>query len=159
MQEILIWPYEQMVYAKYNICPLGFWDTNGSPNLSHRTKSYNKQQKKKKTCKIVNVALPADHRVKLKENEKMDKYLHLSRKLKKLWKTKVTIIPIAIGARGRVTKMINKGTGWFGNKRMSGQHPNYCIFEIIQNTKKSSGNLSTLVVTQTAVKDHQLTLM
>ena len=37
----------------------------------------------KKTCRIVDVAVPADHRVKLKENEKKDKYLDLARELKK----------------------------------------------------------------------------
>ena len=40
-KKIEVWPYKQMVYAKPNIypgewdaqTPLGFWDTNGSPNL------------------------------------------------------------------------------------------------------------------------------
>ena len=35
--------------------------------------------KKKRTCKIVDFAVPADHSVKLKENEKKDKYLDLAR--------------------------------------------------------------------------------
>ena len=39
--------------------------------------------KKERTCKIVNFAVPADHRVKLKECEKMDIYLDLARELKK----------------------------------------------------------------------------
>ena len=38
---------------------------------------------KKRTCWIVDFAVPADHRVKLKESEKKDKYLHLARELKK----------------------------------------------------------------------------
>ena len=41
--------------------------------------------------------------------EKKDKYLDLSRKLKKLWNMKVTIIPIVIGAFGTVTKGLFKG--------------------------------------------------
>ena len=60
--------------------------------------------KKGRTCKIVNFAVPADHRVKLKESEKRNKNLDLARELKKLWKMKVTIIPIVIGAFGTVTK-------------------------------------------------------
>ena len=32
---------------------------------------------------MVDFAVPADHRVKLKENEKKDKYLDLARELKK----------------------------------------------------------------------------
>ena len=51
----------------------------------------------------------ADHRIKLKECEKKDKYLDLAREMKKLWNTKVTIIPIVTGAFGTVTKGLLKG--------------------------------------------------
>ena len=34
-------------------------------------------------CKIVDFAVPADHRINLKESEKKDKYLDLARELKK----------------------------------------------------------------------------
>ena len=65
--------------------------------------------KKKRTCKIVDFAVPADHRIKLKECEKKDKHLNLSRELKKkLWNLKVTIIPMVIGAFGTVTKGLLK---------------------------------------------------
>ena len=59
----------------------------------------------------MNFAVSADHRVKLKENEKKDKYLHLTSELKKnkLWNIKVTFIPIVIGAHGTVTKGLLKG--------------------------------------------------
>ena len=50
----------------------------------------------------------ADHRIKLKECEKKDKYPDLARELKKLWNMKVTIIPIMIGAFGTVTKGLLK---------------------------------------------------
>ena len=39
--------------------------------------------KKKRTCKIVDFAVPADHRIKPKESEKKYKYLDLARELKK----------------------------------------------------------------------------
>ena len=64
---------------------------------------------KKRTCKIVDFAVPADYRIKLKESEKKDKYLDLERELKKLWNMKVTIIPIVIGAFGIVTKGLLNG--------------------------------------------------
>ena len=50
-----------------------------------------------------------NHRIKLKEWEKRDKYLDLARELKKLWNMKVTIIPIVIGAFAMVTKGLLKG--------------------------------------------------
>ena len=62
------------------------------------------KKKKKRTCKIVDFAVPADHRIKQKECEKKDKYLDLARELKKLRNMQVTIIPIVIGAFGTVTK-------------------------------------------------------
>ena len=48
---------------------------------------------------------PADHRVKIKENEKRDKYLDLARELEKLWNMKATMIPIVNG----VLRIIPKG--------------------------------------------------
>ena len=86
--------------------PIGL--TRRSPNLGQKTRPYNNQQKKK-TRKIVDFAVPANHRIKLKESEKKDKYLILARELKKLWKMKVTILPIMIGAFGTVIKGILKG--------------------------------------------------
>ena len=47
----------------------------------------NNQKKKKRTCKIVDFAVLADHRIKLKENKKKDKYLDLARELKKSYGT------------------------------------------------------------------------
>ena len=41
-------------------------------------------KKKMRICKIVDFAVTADHRIKLKECEKKDKYLDLARELKKL---------------------------------------------------------------------------
>ena len=111
--------------------------------------------KKKRTCKIEDFAVPADHRVKLKECEKKDKYFDLARELKKLWNMQVTIIPIVIGAFGTVTK----GTGGLGNWRTSGDHPNDSIIKNGQNTEKSHGDLRRLAVTQTPVKNHRLMLM
>ena len=53
-----------------------------------------KKRKEKRTCKIVDFAVPAKNRVKLKVSEKKDKYQDLARELKKLWDMKVKIIPM-----------------------------------------------------------------
>ena len=57
-----------------------------------------------RTCRIRDFAVPADHRVKLKENKKKNTYQNLVRELKKRWNLKVTVIPIVIGALSKVTK-------------------------------------------------------
>ena len=49
----------------------------------------------------MDIIVPADHRVKLKESETKDKYFDLARELKKL---KVRIIQIAIDAIGQAPK-------------------------------------------------------
>ena len=40
--------------------------------------------KKNKICKIDDFAVPADHKINMKESKKEDKYLDLARELKKL---------------------------------------------------------------------------
>ena len=82
---------------------------NGSTNPGQKTRLNNNQQKKKRTCKIVDFAVLADHRIKLKECEKKDKYLDLAREFKKMRNMQVTIIPIIIGAFGTVTEGLRKG--------------------------------------------------
>ena len=64
---------------------------------------------KKRIYKTVDFAVPADHRIKLKECEKKDKYLDLARELKKLWNMKVTIVRTVVGAFGTVTQGLLKG--------------------------------------------------
>ena len=61
------------------------------------------------TFKIVYFSVQAEHRVKVKEYEKNDKYLDLARESKKLWNMKVMFIPIVIGALGTVTEGLFKG--------------------------------------------------
>ena len=158
-----------MVYAQpstrprkwHTQTPMGLWHTNGSPNLGQKTRSYNNQQKKKKkkkTGKIVDFAVPADHGIKLKECEKKDKYLDLARESKKLWNMKMTIIPIAIGAFGTVTKGLLKGLEDL-EVAAEWRPSNNNIIEDGQNTEKSPGDLRRLTVTQSPMKDHKLTLM
>ena len=62
---------------------------------------------------MVDFAVPADYRLKLKESEKKDKYLDLARELKKNKQTKTIEhegdnIPIMIGTFGIVTKGLLK---------------------------------------------------
>ena len=62
------------------------------------------KKKKKKKKKREFAKLSTDHRIKLKECEKKDKYRDFARELKKLWNMKLMITPIVIGAFGTVTK-------------------------------------------------------
>ena len=79
-----------MLYAQPRISPdewdaktpLQIWDKIGSPNLGQTTRPYYNQQKKR-ICRIMDFVILGDHRVKLKEREKNDKYLDVAREFKK----------------------------------------------------------------------------
>ena len=106
----------------------------------------------------MDLAVPADHRIKRKECEKKDKYLDLARELKKFWKVKVTHTTNRYWCFWYSNQRIIKGTEELGLRSTSGDHPNYNIIENGQNTEKSPGDLRKLAVTQTPVKDYQLKL-
>ena len=53
------------------------FDIHTGPLISARRPDLIIIKKKKRTCKIVDFAVPADHRIKLKESEKKDKYLEI----------------------------------------------------------------------------------
>ena len=78
-------------------------------SMDHQIFARRPELQKKRICKIVHFVVTADHRIKLKECEKKDKYLGLAREFEKLWNMKVTIILIVIGAFGIVTKRLLKG--------------------------------------------------
>ena len=72
---------------------------------------------------------------------------------------KIPIVPIVIGALGTITKGLLKAmedleVGWTGR-----DYSNDSIDEKSQNPGTSPGPLRRLAVTQTPVKNHQLTLM
>ena len=72
---------------------------------------------------------------------------------------KVMMIPIFIGAYGTVTEGLLKG---LANLEVGGQVEtiqNTALLRKEQNNAKSPGDLRTLAITQTPVKDYQLTLM
>ena len=100
----------------------------------------------------------ADYRVKLKETEKKDRYLDLSRELKKL-EHESDVYTNCKWCTWYSHWRIIKGTGEPENKRTTGDCPNYYTIEIGQNTEESPGDLRIFAVTQTSVKDHQLTPM
>ena len=83
-------------------------------------------------------------------------YLDLVRVLKKLWNMKVTIVPIVIGAFGTISKGLLKA---LEDLEVCGRGETIQMTENGQNAKKSPGDLRRLAVTQTPVKNYQLTLM
>ena len=51
---------------------------------------------------IVDFAIPVDHHVKEKEEEKIDKYMDLVAKIRRQFRVKTVIVPILLGALGTI---------------------------------------------------------
>ena len=100
--------------------------------------------------------VPVDHRVKIKENGKKDKYLNLARVLRKLWNIRGMVIPIVVGMFGTVSKGFEMGELLI--RIWTKMNPDYNIVKIGQNIEKSPRYLKRLADSQTPMKDHQLTL-
>ena len=139
--------------------PQGFWDKNRSPKLGQMTRPSESQQIKKRTYRIVDFVFPADHWVKLNESEKRDKILDLAWQLKKTMEHENEGDTYCNRRAWYIHQRIGKGTGGLGNKRTSGDHPNYSIVEISKKTEKSPGDLMRLAEPQTPVEDHPLILV
>ena len=60
--------------------------------------------KKERSCKIIDFAVPGDSRMEGKEKDKLEKYQDLRRELQKIWSVKVKIILLLVGSLGAITK-------------------------------------------------------
>ena len=64
--------------------------------------------KKERSCKIIDFAVPGDSRIEEKEKDKIEKYQNLGRELQKIWNVKVKIIPLVVGSSGAIPKQFGK---------------------------------------------------
>lgn len=63
--------------------------------------------RRKKTCLLIDVAIPDDANILTKEAEKINKYRDLEIEVKRMWNTKTKIVPVIIGALGTLKKGFN----------------------------------------------------
>ena len=80
-----------------------FLNTNGSLNLGQMTRP-NKSQPKRGIFRLVDFGVSTDHRIKLEENKKKDKCLHLVRELTKKLDHEMMVIPVVIYVLVTVTR-------------------------------------------------------
>ena len=57
---------------------------------------------------LVDIAVPSDRRIELKEKEQVQKYQDFARELCELWQAKATIVLVAVGALGTIPKALEK---------------------------------------------------
>ena len=62
------------------------------------------KDKTNKVCLLIDVAVPSDSNVSIKEFEKKSKYKDLEIEIQRMWKTKTKVISVVIGALGVMSK-------------------------------------------------------
>ena len=65
--------------------------------------------KKERSCKIIDFAVPGDSRIEEKEKDQIEKCQDLGSELRKIWNIKVKIVPLIVGSLGAIPKQ-------FGNR-------------------------------------------
>ena len=88
---------------------------------------------------LIDVAVPGDGRVKEKEGEKFEKYQDLSRELRKLWSTSVSVVLIVIGVLGAAQTEHRKKGNIYGAI--------CCTFRIGKKFEESTGPPKLVVLT------------
>ena len=107
----------------------------------------------------MNFAVSKNNRVNFKESKTRDKFLELVIKIKQTMEYEGDSDTDCNWCTWNNPQRISKGTGRFGNKRTSGDYPNYTDIKIGLNTEKSPGHLKRFAVIQSPRKSRQLTLV
>ena len=56
------------------------------------------------TCKLIDMTVPSDRNIALKEIEKKSKYKDLELEIQRMWHIKTVVIPVVVSALGTVKK-------------------------------------------------------
>ena len=57
------------------------------------------------TCKLIDMTVPSDRNIALKEVEKKSKYKDLGLEIQRMWHMKTIVIPVAVGALGTALEL------------------------------------------------------
>ena len=71
--------------------------------IEHRPPDIGCIDKIAKSCLIIDIAIPGDQNIIVKEQEKIDKYHDLRIELGKLWKLKAEIVLVVVGGLGTIS--------------------------------------------------------
>ena len=130
--------------------------TNNNDNKTTRPRD----SKKKWSCLMMDFDVSSYHWVKMKAKREIStKTLLGTRELENIWEHENDCDTNCNWCAHYCHQRIGTGTGRVGNKRTGGDHPNYSIIKIGQNTEESPGDLKRFAVTQTPVKNRHLTLV
>ena len=90
----------------------------------------------KRSCKIIDFAVPGDSRLQEKEKEKIEKYEDLRSELQKMWTVRVKIMPLVLGSLGATPKQFGNRLQETGNTAEIGQVKKTVLLEMDRILKK-----------------------
>ena len=75
--------------------------------IQHRNPEIVVLYKNERKCHLIDVVVPGDKRIELKEQEKIDNYTKLRQEVKKIWNlSEVVVVPVVTGALGVTSKRL-----------------------------------------------------
>ena len=85
------------------------WDFSFQTNhvIEARRPDLVEVDKKERSCKVIDFAVPRDSTIEEKEKDKIEKYQDLRRKLQTIWYVKVKIIPLVVDCLGAIPKQFS----------------------------------------------------
>ena len=63
---------------------------------------------KRKVCLQIDMSLPTDNKISVKEYNKISEYKDLEIEILKMWHLETTTTPVILGVQGMIKKRINK---------------------------------------------------
>ena len=62
------------------------------------------KDRQKRTCLLIDMSVPSDKNIAVKEFDKLSKYKDLEIEIQKMWKLKASTVPVIVGALGMIKK-------------------------------------------------------
>ena len=105
------------------------WDMRFNTN---RTKTANRpdiivKDSVNSTCKLIDMTVPSDRNIALKETEKKSKYKDLELEIQRMWQMKTEVIPVVVGALDTVKKDMVENIKKVSEKASVTETQNICM--------------------------------
>ena len=87
-------------------------------------------------CKLIDMSVPSDRNIALKEIETKSKYKDLELEIQRMWHMKTIVIPVAIGALGTVKKRMVENIKKVSERATVTEIQKICMLESAQILRK-----------------------
>ena len=85
------------------------------------------------TCKLIDMTVPSDRNIELKEIEKKSKHKDLELEIQRIWHMKTVVIPVVVGALGTVKKGMVENTKEVSERAIVTEIQKICMLRSARN--------------------------